>query len=50
MEALIQRAAAMIGCGADVRDVRAMLVAETEDEGLAFLLLTAARLLAKEPE
>jgi hypothetical protein len=49
MDTLIVRAANMIGSGADKRDVRAMLLAEVEgDEGLAFLLLTAGRLLAKE--
>ncbi len=50
MEALIQRAAAMIGAGANERDVRAKLVAEVADDGLAFLLLVAGRLLAREPE
>ncbi len=50
MDELIARAANMLACGADEGDVRAMLIAETDDEGLAFLILTAGRLLAKEGE
>lgn len=44
-ESLIVRAATMLGCGAPDADVRAILTAETGDEGMAFLLLTAGRLL-----
>jgi len=47
VEALIQRAAMMIGAGANERDVREMLLAEVADDGLAFLLLNAGRLLAQ---
>ena len=48
MEDLIQRAANMLSCGAEEAGIRAMLTGETGDEGLAFLLLTAARLLLRE--
>jgi hypothetical protein len=37
----------MIAYGAEESDVLAMLLGETEDEGLAFLALTAGRLLAQ---
>jgi hypothetical protein len=46
MDELIVRAANLIGAGADEGDVRTMLLVETGDEGLAFLLLQAGRLLA----
>lgn len=49
MDELIVRAANAVGCGADEREVRAMLVAETKDEGLAFLLFQAGRILAAPP-
>jgi hypothetical protein len=45
MEELIVRAANMMACGAVETEIRAMLLRETADEGLAFLLLIAARLL-----
>jgi hypothetical protein len=45
MEELIVRAANMMAYGAAEAEIRAMLLRETTDEGLAFLLLTAARLL-----
>ena len=48
MEDLIQWAAKMLACGAEEVGVRAMLTGETGDEGLAFLLLTAARLLLRD--
>jgi len=50
MDELIMRAANLIGCGAEEKDVRAMLVAETDDEGVAFLILSAGRLLAQAGE
>jgi hypothetical protein len=49
MDELIVRVANAVGCGADEREVRAMLLAETKDEGLAFLLLQAGRILAAPP-
>ena len=45
MENLMTRAATMLLCGADENTVRAMLFADTEDTGLAFLVLAAAKLL-----
>ena len=50
MDELIMRAANLIGCGAEEKDVRAMLIAETDDEGVAFLILSAGRLLAQAGE
>ena len=48
VDELIVRAANLIGCGAPEADVLEMLVVETRDEGLAFLLLRAGELLAKD--
>ncbi len=47
MDRWIMRAANMIACGAKESDVLAMLLGETEDEGVAFLALTAGCLLAQ---
>jgi hypothetical protein len=47
VDEMIVQAATMIGCGAEERDVRAMIARETEDEGLVFLILAAGRLLAQ---
>lgn len=49
MDELIVRVANAVGCSADEREIRAMLLAETNDEGLAFLLLQAGRILAAAP-
>ena len=48
MDELIVRAANLIGCGAAEADVIEMLVVETSDEGLAFLLFRAGQLLSRE--
>ena len=47
VDEMIVRAANMIRCGAEERDVCAMLARETDDESLTLLILTAARLLAQ---
>ncbi len=46
MDELIVRVANAVGCCADEREIRAMLLAETNDEGLSFLFLQAGRILA----
>jgi hypothetical protein len=46
MDELIVRVANAVGSCADEREIRAMLLAETNDEGLSFLLLQAGRILA----
>ena len=48
VDELIVRAANLIGCGAPEADVLEMLVVETSDEGLSFLLFRAGQLLVNE--